>query len=152
MSAEGLDALERIARTIVDSARADEGIEVRVSRSRDTEVDILHGQVESLTVAGSEGISVRVVVDGRLGVASASSLSPDIVEAVVADARDNVRFAEPDEFAGLARPEEFGPAQPTDLDLWYEDVLTTPTDRKVEMALALERTLVGADQIGRVHV
>lgn len=145
MSGDGLDALERIARSIVDSARADEQIAVRVSRSRDTEVDILHGQVESLTVAGSEGISVRVVVDGRLGVASASSLAPDIVAAVVADARDNVRFAEPDEFAGLAHPEEFGPARPVDLDLWHEDVLTTPTDRKVEMALALERALAGAD-------
>lgn len=145
MSGEGLDALERIARRILDAAGPEEGIEVKVSRGRDTEVDILHGQVESLTVAGSEAISVRVVVDGRQGIASASSLAPDIVDAVLADARDNVRFAEPDEFGGLARPEEFGAAAPVDLDLWQEDVLTTPTDRKVEMALELERALAAAD-------
>lgn len=145
MSGDGLDALERIARPLVESAAPGEGIEVRVSRSRDTDVDILHGAVESLTVAGSEGIAVRVVVDGRQGVASASSLAPDIVEAVLADARDNVRFAEPDEFAGLATPADLGDARPVDLDLWREDVLTTPTERKVEMALEIERALAAAD-------
>lgn len=137
--------IEGIARRIVDSATGSEGIEVRVSRSRDTEVDILQGAVESLTVAGSEGITVRVVVDGRLGVASASSLDPDIVAAVLADARDNAGFAEPDEFAGLATPAEFGDAVPVELDLWRKDVLATATAAKVAMALDLERALAGAD-------
>ena len=139
------DGLEEIARRIVDSATGSEAIEVRVSRSRDTEVDILHGSVESLTVAGSEHISVRVVVDGRLGVASSGSLAPDIVEAVVADARDNARFAEPDEFSGLATPAEIGDVRAVELDLWREDVITTPTDVKVAMALDLERALAAAD-------
>jgi len=142
---EGMADLEAIARRIVDGASGSEGIEVRVSRSRDTEVDILQGAVESLTVAGSEGISVRVVVDGRVGVASASSLAPDIVEAVVADARDNARFAEPDEFSGLATPAEIGDVRAVELDLWREDVITTPTDVKVAMALELERALASAD-------
>ena len=144
-SVSGVVEIEEIARRIVESASASEGIEVRVSRSRETEVDILHGAVESLTVAGSEGITVRVVVDGRLGVASASSLDPEIVAAVVADARDNARFAEPDEFAGLATPAEVGEVRAADLDLWREDVLTTPTADKVAMALDLERALSGAD-------
>lgn len=143
--ADGMAGLEDIARRIVDSASGSEAIEVRVSRSRDTEVDILHGAVESLTVAGSEGISVRVVVDGRVGVASSGSLAPDIVEAVVADARDNARFAEPDEFSGLATPAEIGDVRAVELDLWREDVITTPTDVKVAMALDLERALAAAD-------
>ena len=137
--------IEAIARRIVDAAQGDEGIEVRVSRSRETDVDILHGAVESLAVAGSVGITVRIVVDGRVGVASASSLDPEIVAATVADARDNARFAEPDEFAGLATPEEIGGATAVELDLWREDVITTPTEAKVAMALELERALVAAD-------
>ena len=85
MSGEsGTTDIEAIARRIVDSASGSEAIEVRVSRSRETEVDILHGAVESLTVAGSEGIAVRVVVDGRVGVASSGSFDPDIVEAFLA--------------------------------------------------------------------
>ena len=141
----GVSDIEAIARRVVDAATGSEGIEVRVSRSRDTEVDILHGAVESLTVAGSEAISIRVVVDGRVGVASADSLAPDIVDAVLADARDNATFAEPDEFAGLATPAEIGDVRAVDLDLWRDDVLTTPTDAKVAMALELERALAAAD-------
>ncbi|MFM7616532.1 MAG: TldD/PmbA family protein [Actinomycetes bacterium] len=141
----GAGDIEAIARRVVDAATGAEGIEVRVSRSRETEVDILHGAVEALTVAGSEGISVRVVVDGRVGVASAGSLDPDIVADVLADARDNARFAEPDEFAGLATPAEIGDVPVAALDLWREDVLATPTADKVVMALELERALAGAD-------
>ena len=138
-----------IAREIAGSARGGEQIEARVGRGRDTEVEVLRGAVESLTVAESEGITIRVVVDGRQGVASAGSLDPEIVAATLADARDNARFAEPDEFSGLVTPAEIGDAIAPVLDLWRDDLALVAVDKKVEMALDLERAVLGANSLVR---
>ena len=138
-----------IAREIAGSARGGEQIEARVGRGRDTEVEVLRGAVESLTVAESEGITIRVVVDGRQGVASAGSLDPEIVAATLADARDNARFAEPDEFSGLVTPAEIGDAIAPVLDLWRDDLALVTVEKKVEMALDLERAVLGANSLVR---
>ena len=138
-----------IAREIAGSARGGEQIEARVGRGRDTEVEVLRGAVESLTVAESEGITIRVVVDGRQGVASGGSLDPEIVAATLADARDNARFAEPDEFSGLVTPAEIGDAIAPVLDLWRDDLALVAVDKKVEMALDLERAVLGANSLVR---
>ncbi|MGH9123642.1 MAG: TldD/PmbA family protein, partial [Acidimicrobiales bacterium] len=47
-----------------------------------------------------------------------------------------------DEFLGLAYPDG---VQPAPLDLWREELATFPTDRKVELALELERMVRAAD-------
>ena len=47
-------------------------------RSRDTEVRVYEGEVESLSSAESQGVGVRVVVDGRQGFAYAGTLDDDV--------------------------------------------------------------------------
>jgi len=138
-----------IAREIAGSARGSEQIEARVGRGRDTDVEVLRGSVESLTVAESEGVTIRVVIDGRQGVASAGSLDPEIVAATLEDARDNARFAEPDEFSGLATPGELGNAVAPDLNLWRDDLALIPTEEKVAIALELERAVLSANSLVR---
>ena len=75
-------------------------------RSRDTEVEVFGGEVESLTTAVVEGIGVRVVADHRQGYAWAGSLDPSVVDETLRDARDNaaLRRARRVVRAGGARP------------------------------------------------
>jgi PmbA protein len=135
------DLLE-LARKVAGSAGRGEQIEAYVARSRSASVKVHGGEVESLTQAASAGIGVRVVRDHRQGFAWAASLDDDVVADVVADARDNAAFAEPDEWVGLAEPDGVAPP---DLDLWREGLDALPTERKVTLALELEGAVRAGD-------
>jgi PmbA protein len=139
------DELLEIARRAAHDARGDEQIEAYVVRTEETDVEVFDGEVESLSVAGVEGIGVRVVVDGRQGYAWAGSLAPDAVADAVRDARDNAGFSEPDEWAGLATLADVGSAPATVLDLWRDDLRAVTTDEKVRVALDLEAATRSAD-------
>src|SRR5579862_1787811 len=123
-------------------ARAGEELEVYVSRGVETDIRAYEGEVESLSSAASAGVGIRVVVDGRQGFAYAGSLEEDVVTETLAEARDNVAFATHDDAVGLAVPDG---VSATNIDVWDESVLSTPTERKVEMALELERLVRSAD-------
>lgn len=137
-----VEPLLDIARRVVERAGPGEQIEAYVSSSTSTTVDAYEGEVESLTQAGSSGIGIRVVSQGRTGFAWAGSLDDDIVAETLAEARENLPFAQPDEFAGLAEPDGVIAA---DLDLYRDEVTETPVDDKVAMALELEKMVRGAD-------
>ncbi len=134
-----------LARSVAAVAGAGEQVEAYVVRSRETEIKVFGGEVESLAVAEAAGIGVRVIVDGRQGIASAGSLDPDVVQATLADARDNARYGAPDPAYGLATPEDVGDAIPAVLDLWRNDVLGTSTEDKVALAVAVDRAVLAAD-------
>lgn len=131
-----------LARRVVDAAEPNEQVEAYVARGSSTSVKVHGGEVESLTQAGSSGIGVRVVRDGRQGFAWAGSLEDAVVTETLAEARDNVAFSEPDEWVGLAKPDG---VDPPDLDLWREELAELPTDRKVELALELEAAVLARD-------
>jgi len=141
------DLLE-LATSVVGRARPGEGIEVYVTRGTDTEVRAYEGEVESLTSADSSGVGVRVLVDApggagsQVGFAWAGSLDPAVIAATLADARDNARFATPDPDVVLAEPD--GVAAP-ELDLWDDGVASTPMEKKVALAVELERATRAAD-------
>ena len=58
------------------------------------------------------------------------------------EARDNCAFGEPDEFNGLAEPDGVPVVA---RDAWSESVVANPVDRKVELALELERRVLAID-------
>jgi PmbA protein len=89
-------------------------------------------------------VGVRAVVDGRQGFAWAGSLDDDVVDEALAAARDNAEFATPDQCLGLAMAEDAAGVV-ADLDLWRDDVGTTDTGTKVELALAAEAATCAAD-------
>jgi PmbA protein len=141
------DLLE-LATSVVAQARPGEGLEVYVTRGTDNEVRAYDGGVESLTSADSSGVGIRVLVDGegdrgsQVGFAWAGSLDPAVLEATLADARDNARFATPDPDVVLAEPDG---VDAVELDLWDEGVGATPMEKKVALALELERATRHAD-------
>jgi PmbA protein len=136
------DELISLARKVVDAGQADEQVEAFVARGTSTSVKVHGAEVESLTQAGSSGIGVRVVRDGRQGFAWAGTLDEEVVAETLAEARDNVAFAEPDEWVGLATPDGH---EPPDVDLWRDELAEMPTDRKVELALELEAAVRQGD-------
>jgi PmbA protein len=129
--------LDGIARRAVEAAveagatDAEAWAEDGVSRR----VRVYAGEVESLSDAGGRGVGVRAFVDGRSGYAYGTDLSePGVIE-VARAARAAAEVADPDEHGGL--PEEFGAASVEGL---ASPVLREwPTERKVELALEVER-------------
>lgn len=135
-------ALEALAASLAGAARPGEQLEVCISRGTRTVVKAYGGEVESLTIAGSAALGVRVVRDQRQGFASCGTLDPAVIAETLADARDNVGYGEPDEWFGVAEPDGV-PAVPQ--DLWCDALVALPTDAKVPMALELERLVRAGD-------
>jgi len=136
--------LADVARDLCSRARDDEQVEVYVVRSQETEIEVFDGEVESLSVAGVEGVGVRLVVDGRQGYAWSGSLEPEVVADTFAEARDNAEFSVADEWVGLAAPSEID-RDPVELDLFRPELGAVATDDKVAFALEIERATRAAD-------
>jgi PmbA protein len=137
-----LTELDEIARVLLASARAGDDVEVCVGRAVETTVRVHGGEVESLTVAESHGVGVRVVVGRREGHAHAGSFDADVVRDLVAEARDNATFAQDDERVGLAVPDG---VDAVPVDRWDDSVASTSVDDKIALALALEAAVLAAD-------
>ena len=135
---ELIDIATRIASWAADG----EQVEAYVSRGQDTDIVAYAGDVESLSSAASEGVGIRVIKGHREGFAYAGTLDDDIIQETLAEARDNASFVTEDEFLGLAEPDGVEPAS---IDLWRDDLAAFPADRKVELALELERRVRDAD-------
>jgi PmbA protein len=132
-----------IAESILDRAEGDEELEVGVGLGSDTEVRAYGGEIESLSAARGEGLFIRVIVDGRQGTASASSLDEAVIAEVLAEARDNSRYASPDPLATLAVPDGVAPP---DLDFFDPTLLDHPVEAKLALALELERAVMAGDR------
>lgn len=139
------EELLQIADRVLDGAKPGEEVEVVLGRSRSTEVRVYEGEVEQFASATSAGIGIRVISDSRQGFAYAGTLDPDAIRESLDEARDNARFATPDEWLGLAEPD--GVPVP-DLDLWRDGLDAVTPEEKIDLALELERATRAAD--GRV--
>jgi PmbA protein len=131
-----------LAAKVAGAAGDGEQVEAFVGRSTSTSVKVHGGATESLMQATSAGIGVRVVEDGRQGFAWAGSLDDDVVAEVLAEARDNVAYAHAEPWVALAEPDG---VQPPQIDLWREGLAAMPTERKVDLALELERSVRARD-------
>lgn len=136
-----------LAERVVAMAGPGEQVEAYVSRGLSTEVRVYEGEVEHFVSAQSEGIGIRVIRDGRTGTSYAGTLDEAVVSEVLAEARDNLGFAEVDEWAGLAEPDgvDVVPQQ-----LWNAELELTTTSRKIDLAKELERLTLGRDTRVRV--
>lgn len=130
-----------LCRAAVDAAQGDEAVEAYAEESRHTEAAALRGEIEGLTFAGSRGVGVRLIAGGRSGYAYAADPSEDEVRDAVGRARENAALAEPDPFNGLPASQ---PATPIPA-LYRADQADVPTDRKVALALDLERRVISSD-------
>ena len=131
-----------IATRVAGWANDGEQVEAFVVHETETEVRAYEGEVESFTRAESQGVGVRVIVDGKQGYAYAGTLDDTALQETLREARDNASFAEPDEFNGLAVPDGVEPAS---LELWSDTVGAFPTEDKIALAIELERAALAAE-------
>ena len=143
----GVDELQAIADRVVAMAQPGEHVEAFVSRDAETDVRIYEGEVEHFVAAQTEGVGIRVIRDGRTGFAYAGVLDESAVAEVLAEARDNVQFGTPDEWAGLA---EFDGVDVIEQDLWSDALADYSTDSKIALAKELERLTLATDARIRV--
>ncbi len=135
-----------LAKRVIGWAGHNEQVEAYVAHSRDADVEVYQGDIETLSTAESDGVGIRVVIPGadgaRQGFAYTGSLDEESLRATYAEARDNATFGTPDPFLGLASPDGVAAAE---LDLWRDSLPTYPTDQKIEMAMELERQVRAGD-------
>ena len=142
-----VDQLQAIADRVVSMAQPGEHIEAYVSRDAETDIRVYEGEVEHFVAAQTEGVGIRVIRDGRTGFAYAGVLDEAAVAEVLAEARDNVQFGTPDEWAGLAEPDG---VDVIEQDLWSEALADYSTDGKIALAKELERLTLAVDPRIRV--
>lgn len=144
---KSVDQLQAIADRVVALAQPGEQIEAYVSRDAETDIRIYEGEVEHFVGAQTEGVGIRVIRDGRTGFAYAGVLDESAVAEVLAEARDNVQFGTPDEWAGLA---EFDGVEVIEQDLWSDALAEYSTEGKIALAKELERLTLAVDPRIRV--
>ena len=129
--------LEDTARRAVEAALASGASEADAWAEQGTSrrIRVYEGEVESLSDAGGRGVGVRAFADGRSGYAYGTDLSEGAVTETAEASVEAAEVADSDEFAGL--PEQCGT---TSVDGLASDALGSwSTERKVELALAVER-------------
>ena len=103
------------------------------------------GVIDTLKQSGTRGLGVRAIVGGAVGFASGTDLSAAGIDDLARRAVALARFATPDEANGAPGPAEAEPSATEDLDLLDPTATEWPPERKIEMALELERVTLGAD-------
>ena len=106
------------------------------------EVRVHAGEVESLAAATGRGIGIRAWIDGQVGFSYGTDLSPDGLSVIARRAATAARIADADEFAAPPQP---GGEAPKIEGLSDDSVTSWSSDRVVELALAVERTALDAD-------
>jgi PmbA protein len=132
--------LDDLCRAALAEARDGEQAEAYAAETRRTEVKARLGRVDALTQAASRGIGVRVLVDGRLGYAWAADPDDEETRELLSAAREAAASGTPDEANGLPRAR---PAEPIP-DLFRSAVVNLDPERKVSIALDLERATIAA--------
>jgi PmbA protein len=140
--------LQDLCTAAVAAARDGEAVEAYAQETRRTQIRVRDRQVESLTSSETRGLGVRLIVDHRMGYAYAADPDPGSIPDLVESARESAGFAEPDEANMLP---ELHPVDPIP-GMVREDQLSLDPDRKITVALDLERLAVSVDpEVQRVE-
>jgi PmbA protein len=141
------DALRSLCAQALERASA-HGAQVAdacAESSRAFTVRVHGGAVESLKQSGTLGLGVRAIVGGAVGFASGTDLSAAGIDDLARRAVALAAFGTPDEANGTPGGDETGGDSAADLELFDAAALELPVERKIEMALELERLALAAD-------
>ncbi len=133
--------LDDLCQVALSGAAGGEHAEAYALESVRTEVRARAGEVDALTSASSRGLGVRVIVGGRMGYAWAADPDGDKAAGLLEAARGAAAHATPDESNALPDAE-----RAEDLPgLFRENLLRVEPERKVALALDLERVAVSSN-------
>jgi PmbA protein len=121
--------------------------EAWAEESTSRQVRVYDGGVESLSDAGGRGVGVRAFVGARSGYSYGTDLSDGGVVEVAEAARRAAEVADEDEYGGL--PDDSGTAAVSDLA--SPELALWSTERKVELALSVERAARAREGVTQVE-
>ncbi|HJM28386.1 MAG TPA: TldD/PmbA family protein, partial [Acidimicrobiales bacterium] len=128
---------------IIALGREDEQIEIVAVHEQETEIRVYEGEIESFTASESQGVGIRVIQDGRQGMAYAGTLDDQILKETLIEARDNSTFGTYDEFVAIAEPDG---VQPVPLNLYNPKLSQFSTEDKIALAKELEKYIRSSDE------
>jgi PmbA protein len=108
-------------------------------------VRVLGGRIENLQQSGALGLGLRVVVNDAVGFCSGTDLSPEGLDDLARRAVALAKHSTPDTANGAPTPAEAGADAVLGLDLMDPAALELPVERKIDMAIELERVALGVD-------
>ncbi|HJM99898.1 MAG TPA: DNA gyrase modulator, partial [Acidimicrobiales bacterium] len=126
------------AERVIALGEEGEQIEVVAVHEQETEIRVYEGEIESFTASESQGVGIRVIQDGRQGMAYAGTLDEQILKETLIEARDNSTFGTYDEFVAIAEPDG---VKPISLDLYDPMLSKFPTEEKILLAKELEKNI-----------
>jgi PmbA protein len=135
----GTEAVERARRAGADHAEA------CLESLRSFTVRVNGGAIESLKQSVTRGLGLRVLVGGAQGFVSSTDLAPASLDELARHAVALARFSTPDEANAFPTPADAGDEAPPDLELVDPALLAWPAERRIEMALTLERVALACD-------
>jgi PmbA protein len=131
-----LDAAKRAGAPLADAC---------LESSRAFTVRVLGGRIETLQQSGALGLGLRVVVNDAVGFCSGTDLSPEGLDDLARRAVALARHSTPDEANGAPTPDEAGAAATVALDILDPEAMELPVERKIDMAIELERIALSVD-------
>jgi PmbA protein len=142
LASAAAQALECARRAGADQAEA------CLESTRGFSVRVRSGAIETLKQSGTRGIGLRVIVGGAVGFVTSTDLAPSALDDLARRAVTLARFSTPDPANAFPTPEDCGdgPGPAPDLALGDPALSELPADRKIEMALALERLTLAHDR------
>jgi PmbA protein len=145
MTEVAVDALAEAATSAVEAATGAgaEDAEAWAEGSREREVRVHGGEVESLTEASGRGVGLRAWIGERAGYAYGTDLTDSGLAELAEAAVGAARVADPD--PNVAPPEAAG--EPASIEgLRDEAVAATGTAEVIELAKRIERTALDRDK------
>lgn len=141
--------LKQLVTAVVEKARAGgaDTAEAILRESTEFSVTVREGDIEQLTESRSSRLLIAVSSEKRLSTVTTSDLSPASIELLIAEGIELAGVMDRDGYFDLPDPDELGRIE-DDLEIFDPKTICLPTDRKIAMAMELERTALGMD--GRI--
>ncbi|MEM7800670.1 MAG: DNA gyrase modulator, partial [Chloroflexota bacterium] len=80
--------------------------EIYVMSGKETQINVRRGEVEKLSFAGSKGIGIRIIRDGRTGYAYTSDFEPSNVQNTIKVAESLAAISDSDQHRKLPEQQE----------------------------------------------
>ena len=141
------DEMKRFAEHTVQRALAAgaETAEATMLQRMEFTAEVRKGAIEKLIESVSSTIDIELSVDRRKALVSSSDLSAESVTALITEGVELAKVMDRDEYFALPDAAEIG-AAPDDLAIFDADSSAIPPEKKIALALELERNALRMDQ------
>lgn len=115
-----------------------EEAEAYVSQSTTAQIQINNSEADTVNYRKSGGFGLRILLDGKLGFASANRMSLDGADDLIKKLVANTTKHTPDEHNLLPKPNSSDNGADDQFDLYDDNILASPIEDKIKNALQID--------------